>query len=795
MPRFVAYGHRYLGPGNTVRSGRPIDTDDTIAQEHDALYEIAQERKRVTPDVVSSIDAHAIDDFLYDWQQSGNWHSLVGGIGLIGKRQYENVFGVQYPSMSKRSHSGREDYIYASKKLKEIYRRDNPSGASWNEFQKLHFGALLKEAREQRADGTGVHVDRAGGKSTERDVGDATTSSGVGEEGGEPVPGTSAGNRDTDLLDNAADNDAMAQMDVDSMETLANPSKGGGTSGHSSGGRGGGGIGIVGIPRNPKSQYNTRTYTKHWVFFSYGFANKVINQSDYSKLWCTPLSLIPVDYLPLYMDATEYLQLRGRVIAAHCRATVTPLGCRMNFQTSATESKWATSEFVAIGQSAIGLNTHISGKNRTYTPDASKAMIINDAAIPNIQNIESKLYGKDDNQGAIQLVPRHLNLYWCGITAGTTAAADRTQFVHRGDAPCIDRYVDRWLVNTTIGQPVVAYEYAPKNGIIIDVYGADASNENQVYRTASHATEMNIATASTNTEPPVLREDVIAQNKHTTFDNINKWDTNPIFQHNQTIECYDRYRWNSGHVENNMQPQVHVGLTAIPAINPGTEQTDFQNASIYWGVSCELTVHEYNNSCYHKSVIITPDPNYYPPNYIKKYHSGYQHDHFPNLHADQRYGAYDTLEDISMRDLHKFPMHSARAEYETNRIRERIYAEVASGERNLYKQRNSSQRGELSTRVDNDDDFEIVEATAAGGGTAAFAIPDKPVQQQFKRPAPTGNVARTLGDDESAFSIRERHQRSGPGSVQGEFISPTTRPTTDHGARSGGSIRHSNVFQ
>lgn len=781
MPRFVAPGHRYLGPGNTVRSGQPIDTDDIIAQEHDALYASVQEKEGgFSLEDVSSIDEHATDDFLHDWQQSGNWHSLIGGLGLTAKRHYEGAFGLQYPTMVKRgsSHSGKDDYAYATKKLKEIYRSSNPHNAPWNEFQKLHFGALLREAREQRADGTGVHAGGVGGKSTERNVGDSATSSGVGRQRTSPTPGTSYGNFDTSLLDDSTDNDAMAQMDVDTMETVANPSKGGGTSGHSSGGRGGGSLGIVGIPRNPKTPYNTRTYRKNWIFFSYGFANKVIKQTDYTNLWCTPLSLIPVDYLPLYMDGTEFLQLRGRVVAVHCRATVTPLGCRMNFQTSATESKWATSEFVAIGQSAVGLNLAIPGKNRMYTPEANKPMVINSAGIPSIASLENKMYGNWDNQGAIQLVPRHLNLYWCGITASQATDANNTQFTHTGDAPAIDRHVERWLVNTAIGVPIVNYEYVPLNGIIVDVYGADASNENQVYRTSSHATEMNINTATTSTQPPVLRQHVVQQNKHDTFDNINKWDSNPIFQHNQTIECYDRYRWRSGHAINNMQPQVHVGLTAIPAINPGTEQTDFQNASIYWGVTCELTVHEYNNSCYHKDVIITPDPNYYPPNYIKKYHSGYQYNHFPNLHADHRYGAFDGEEPVSMHDMYKFPMHSQRAEYESTRSKEQFYDKnIIGGERNLYKKQRIAE--DRSTNVAADDgDFEILETDQ----------PHQPVRPHFTRP--TTLTAR--GDDEGSVSIHNRHRVAGS---SGDFVSPTTRQSTDHGTRGSGGSRHSNVFQ
>lgn len=84
MP-FLFPGHRYLGPGNPLFNGEPVDEDDRIARDHDQLYEKAQSDKDIF-----EADKHSAKEFFKDFTSgSGSWHSLVGGVGLTGKNFVE----------------------------------------------------------------------------------------------------------------------------------------------------------------------------------------------------------------------------------------------------------------------------------------------------------------------------------------------------------------------------------------------------------------------------------------------------------------------------------------------------------------------------------------------------------------------------------------------------------------------------------------------------------------------------------------------------------------------------------
>ena len=62
---FIFPGHKYLGPGNRLFSGRPVDSDDLIAQEHDLAYANAE-----TSDDIVTADEKAIFAFFMDWIKS-----------------------------------------------------------------------------------------------------------------------------------------------------------------------------------------------------------------------------------------------------------------------------------------------------------------------------------------------------------------------------------------------------------------------------------------------------------------------------------------------------------------------------------------------------------------------------------------------------------------------------------------------------------------------------------------------------------------------------------------------------
>lgn len=94
---FVFPGHKYLGPGNKLNVGAPVDTDDLIAKHHDLAYETA-----CTIDDVHIADKNAIFEFLIDWLKNKNWHSAIGAMGLGLKHLAEVVCGrIFYPKLSR----------------------------------------------------------------------------------------------------------------------------------------------------------------------------------------------------------------------------------------------------------------------------------------------------------------------------------------------------------------------------------------------------------------------------------------------------------------------------------------------------------------------------------------------------------------------------------------------------------------------------------------------------------------------------------------------------------------------
>lgn len=85
--------HRYIGPGNDINSGPCVDADDCIAKKHDIKYENAK-----TAEDVRLADVEAIEEFRANWL-GGNWHSLIGDIGLSLKYCVETYTGVIYPKL------------------------------------------------------------------------------------------------------------------------------------------------------------------------------------------------------------------------------------------------------------------------------------------------------------------------------------------------------------------------------------------------------------------------------------------------------------------------------------------------------------------------------------------------------------------------------------------------------------------------------------------------------------------------------------------------------------------------
>lgn len=85
-------GHNYLGPGNDINNGEPVDSDDRIAQQHDRDYSNA-----TNDSDIREADREAIWNFTKDALLNHNWHSGIGALGLGFKYGVESVTGVIYP--------------------------------------------------------------------------------------------------------------------------------------------------------------------------------------------------------------------------------------------------------------------------------------------------------------------------------------------------------------------------------------------------------------------------------------------------------------------------------------------------------------------------------------------------------------------------------------------------------------------------------------------------------------------------------------------------------------------------
>lgn len=132
--------HNYIGPGNPLHNGPPVDQDDLIAQLHDTRYAHAQSDQDI-----HRADNEAIGDFL---SNVANPHSAIGAIGLGAKRLFESAAGrVVYPDM-KRGRYNSDDSEQSADTL-ELQIPDSPMPGT---------GPALPQAGGSVAGGTGSSI-------------------------------------------------------------------------------------------------------------------------------------------------------------------------------------------------------------------------------------------------------------------------------------------------------------------------------------------------------------------------------------------------------------------------------------------------------------------------------------------------------------------------------------------------------------------------------------------------------------------------------------------------------------
>lgn len=113
--KFVLPGYKYLGPGNNLYEGTPVNKTDSIARKHDFEYNSAVNKSQVYDS-----DNRAILSFFNEYSQSKTFGALAGALGLGVKTSVEQFFDTSiYPnteSMSKRP----SDQQYSFDEIKRL---------------------------------------------------------------------------------------------------------------------------------------------------------------------------------------------------------------------------------------------------------------------------------------------------------------------------------------------------------------------------------------------------------------------------------------------------------------------------------------------------------------------------------------------------------------------------------------------------------------------------------------------------------------------------------------------------
>lgn len=219
-------------------------------------------------------------------------------------------------------------------------------------------------------------------------------------------------------------------------------------------------------------------------------------------------------------------------------------------------------------------------------------------------------------------IPRSQSDYWCmysNLLACPTVNPPLNDYIpFDGGAVNLDQKLNRFLVNGVLGKNICHYEYKPRNGFLKTGKSAYlphyfSSNEILVPGFMHFQAMTPTLSARTDLEFKSLTKDF--KEKGATIK----------FAQSYKAKIETPYRWDpiAGTYSIRAQPQLHIGMFAIPAINPASENEDFTNACMYLEVSCKMYVEtDYESMYTEKSLSYWPEQIVFADTMHKKYTSG-----------------------------------------------------------------------------------------------------------------------------------------------------------------------------
>lgn len=374
-----------------------------------------------------------------------------------------------------------------------------------------------------------------------------------------------------------------------------------------------------GDPINPGFTYihKPRTSNSHIITFrntimvntwAYAYANMKPNSANnnYAEI-TTPLAVIPVNNLTLYMSPAEYKKLPQFAKALSCRVRITPKGFRTSFATLDALPSYSNSNHTLFGVHAIGLNNDVFGRHCKITNSKKDTpMVPENCANVKKGNYEEIFWGLQDVKADdyytefpnIAMVKRSLPNYWAYHVYRPSTTPTNNQ-VATG-YPMLREKITEWDFAGHVNKPIVHYSYKFTNGIIKSAAAFWPTPDADAITTHGFIGGQNIQNSRvemTKDGKQVREERTDVKRTEQTIDDY-------------TLAIDKGYLSGFKGTQMNLTPQplVYIGMQPIEANMPRTvdNKQAYTNAQANWLIEAELTVEVIENIHFTRTPLLFP---------------------------------------------------------------------------------------------------------------------------------------------------------------------------------------------
>lgn len=399
--------HNYIGPGNPLYSGEPVNRADVVAQKHDWEYHTATSQQQVRDS-----DSRARENFKDNFILYGGVSDALGYLGLSAKSAAESVVGhVLYPgNLPERS----DDVPLDNSEYTALIGK--------RKFTSIRLGGGLNEKDNLRKQYILENNTMSGSRTAEEPA--------LGE------PPTK-----------------MLKTDTGSARSMGT-------------GRTGGDGPMHAAPtmtfQKGREVFKHKRIISTFVHNYQYLKHTVPSDGGTGFQWnlITPFAYVPADVLGFYLSDNEFGSIPPSGEATLFTCDIRPMGYRLPFQTQASGTTFANSITDAIGAYAYGLNNTFNGDNMKPTYNATNVTQIDSL-------IESKPMNDNFWPGTITAADvKDISAKIPSSMSGNIIPLS-TYFVYVGDLvagaaaePLLSDYVHTFDLNNK-GGVNIHYEYRP----------------------------------------------------------------------------------------------------------------------------------------------------------------------------------------------------------------------------------------------------------------------------------------------------------------------------------------------